>query len=227
MERRFFDYRIIYSRRRSIAIHVGADSGVVVRSPYHIPQKKIEEFVFSKSAWILKHLEKHSTITRISNIKYADGETILFRGNSYIFRLIPSEKNKIEIFNNTVQAYIKTPADSLKVKMIMDKWFRDKAEEEFLIKLNDILVRFNRYSFSPAGFAVKSMKRRWGSCTAKGKITLNTELIKLDDRFTEYVIMHELCHLVHHNHGTEYYKLLSEVFPAWKPVRKELRQYLG
>jgi predicted metal-dependent hydrolase len=70
------------------------------------------------------------------------------------------------------------------------------------------------------------MRSRWGSCSKQGKITLSTELIKLPDIFLEYVIIHELCHLKHHNHGKEYYKLLSELFPDWKIVRKGLRDYI-
>jgi len=70
------------------------------------------------------------------------------------------------------------------------------------------------------------MKRRWGSCSNKGVITLSTELIKFSDLYIEYVIAHELCHLKHHNHGSQYYTLLTEVFPEWKRVRKELRKYI-
>jgi predicted metal-dependent hydrolase len=69
------------------------------------------------------------------------------------------------------------------------------------------------------------MKRRWGSCSNKGIITLSTELIKLPDLYLEYVIIHELCHLKHHNHGSGYYKLLSELFPDWKAARKDMRTY--
>jgi predicted metal-dependent hydrolase len=80
--------------------------------------------------------------------------------------------------------------------------------------------------FKPTGLVIRTMKRRWGSCSNKGVITLSTELIKLSDLYIEYVITHELCHLKHHNHGPQFYKLLSEVFPEWKTVRKELRKYI-
>jgi predicted metal-dependent hydrolase len=227
VEKRHFEYKIIYSRRRSIAISVGPDSGVVVRAPYMASAKKIEALVSSKSAWIVKHLEKQTTFTRLKAKQYADGETILFHGSYYTLRLIPSGKNRIEVLDDTIQASIRTPSEPEKVKIIIDRWYRERAEEEFRLKLTEILGRFSEYNFSPSGFSVKSMRRRWGSCTARGKITLNSELIKLNGKFTEYVILHELCHLVHHNHGADYYRLLSEVFPAWKSVRKELRQYLG
>ncbi|HCU21026.1 MAG TPA: M48 family peptidase, partial [Bacteroidales bacterium] len=67
---------------------------------------------------------------------------------------------------------------------------------------------------------------RWGSCSNKGKITLSSELIRLSDRYIEYVIVHELCHLKQHNHGPKYYGLLSELYPDWKRARKEMKAYI-
>jgi hypothetical protein len=81
-------------------------------------------------------------------------------------------------------------------------------------------------NFKPTGLVIRSMKRRWGSCSNRGKITLSTELIRLADIYTEYVIIHELCHLKQHNHGPKYYELLSELFPEWKRVRKEMRAFV-
>lgn len=81
--------------------------------------------------------------------------------------------------------------------------------------------------FKPAGLIIRKMKRRWGSCSNKGIITLSTELIKLPELYIEYVILHELCHLKHHNHGSGYYKLLSELFPDYKTVRKDLKKFIN
>jgi predicted metal-dependent hydrolase len=70
------------------------------------------------------------------------------------------------------------------------------------------------------------MKKRWGSCSSKGKIAISYDLIRLDEIYAEYVIIHELCHLKHHNHSSNYYNLLSEVYPEWKKVREELKKYV-
>jgi predicted metal-dependent hydrolase len=94
------------------------------------------------------------------------------------------------------------------------------------MKFREVIGKFSRFGFRPAGFAIRSMKRRWGSCSSKGKITLSTELIKVPERWTEYVILHELCHLIHHNHGQKYYELLSEVCPEWKNIREEMKSYV-
>jgi predicted metal-dependent hydrolase len=227
METRTFEYKIVYSRRRSIAISISPDYGVVVRAPLRASKKSIEGFVDSKSEWIIKHLEKHSTLTRINHKKYLDGEVLLLNGQAYTLKITPGDKNTIDITGSTIIAMLKDSEDVGKTKVIIDKWIRRKAEVEFAHRFNGLLLKFSHYHFSPAEFSVRTMKRRWGSCTVKGKITINSELIKLEDKFTEYVMLHELCHLKHPDHSSAYYKLLSEVFPAWKSIRKELRQYTG
>ena len=89
-----------------------------------------------------------------------------------------------------------------------------------------MLKKYEDQRFKPEALVMRTMKRRWGSCSNKGIITLSTELIKLPDLYIEYVVIHELCHLKHHNHSARYYKLLSDLFPEWKAVRTELRKYI-
>ena len=108
----------------------------------------------------------------------------------------------------------------------MYKGYKNEAVIIFPDLLSNVLQKHEIQVFKPTSLVIRTMKRRWGSCSNKGIITLSTELIKLPDLFIEYVILHELCHLKHHNHGREYYRLLSEVFPDYKQVRKELRRYI-
>jgi len=221
------DYKIVYSRRRSIGISVGPDSGVTVRAPYRTPVKKIESLVLSKSGWIRKHLENYKTVTRINQKKVvSDGELVLFRGKEYFIRIMESKKNSILLTENSIEIGLRNMEEKEKTGLLLEKWYKVIAEGIFRRKLDEILIRFKIYNFTPTGFAVKTLKRRWGSCTSKGKITISSELVKLNDIYLEYVILHELCHLRHHNHGKEFYKLLSEVFPDWKQRRNELKKYI-
>ncbi len=112
------------------------------------------------------------------------------------------------------------------IKRLLYKGYKREAEQYLPLLLKKVLVEHKNQMFRPSGLIIRTMKRRWGSCSNKGVITLSTELIKLSDLYIEYVIAHELCHLKQHNHGSKYYKLLSEVFPEWKSARKELRKYI-
>jgi predicted metal-dependent hydrolase len=221
------EYKIVYSRRRSIGISVGPDSGVTVRAPHRTSARTIENLVISKSTWIKKHLENYKSVVRIkNNIIYTDGATVLFRGKDYQIRIIESKTYSVKLIEDSIEIGLRNIAETDKAGLMLEKWFRIIAEGIFRKKFEEILIRFRNYNFTPAEFSVRTLKRRWGSCSSKGKITISSELVKLDDIYLEYVILHELCHLRHHDHGQKFYKLLSEVFPDWKQRRSELRRYI-
>ena len=118
---------------------------------------------------------------------------------------------------------LELPGDESAVKRLLYKGYKNEAVSVLPVMVNNMLERYKDQIFKPTGLVIRSMKRRWGSCSNKGKITLSTELIKLDDTFIEYVIIHELCHLKHHNHGSKFYELLSELYPDWRKARKEMK----
>jgi predicted metal-dependent hydrolase len=226
-DNQIIDYKVVYSGRRTIGISIGPDSGVTVRAPYRTSIKTIENLVLSKSTWIKKHLENYKSAIKIDNRKVcSNGEIVLFRGKEYYVRIIESKVYFTKLSENNIEIGLKKIEEKEKARLMLEKWYRVIAEGIFKTKFEEILIRFKNYNFSPASFSVRALKRRWGSCTSKGKITISSELVKLDDIYLEYVILHELCHLRHHNHGKEFYKLLSEVFPDWKQRRSELRKFI-
>ena len=221
------DYKIVFSRRRSIGISVGPDSGVTVRAPYRTSMRTIENLVISKSEWIKKHLENYKSAVRINSNKFCtDGAPVLFRGHEHQIRIIESKTYFVKLTENIIEIGLKNITEGEKAGLMLEKWSGLIAKGIFRRKFEEILIRFSKYNFVPSEFSVKALKRRCGSCSSKGKITISSELIKLDDIYLEYVILHELCHLRHHNHGKEFYKLLSEVFPDWKQRRSELKKYI-
>lgn len=189
--------------------------------------RTIEKFVQAKAGWIRKNLEKHSDLIRINHGKlYVDGETHLLMGKEYFLRLEESMKPYVNQDDNYIEVGIIDINDSRRIKNILDRWYSQKAQEHFNTKLEEILIKLRDQNFSPAKLVVKTLKSRWGSCSTKGKITISTELFKLDEKLAEYVIIHELCHLKYHNHGKDFYRLLGELVPDYKEIRKELRKYL-
>jgi predicted metal-dependent hydrolase len=218
-------YKIVFSRRRSISITVSPDKGVFVRAPYGASTKTIEKFVNDKADWIKKHAENYSGIIRINHDKkYTDGETHLFMGRQYTLRICDSTQPFVNLHDNIIEAC--TGDKEGKVRMLIERWYMTEAAKIITVKMNEIINRYRDYRFSPSELVVRKLKSRWGSCTSKGKVTISSELVKLDERFIEYVIIHELCHLKYHNHGKEFYNLLGELVPDYKSVRKNLRKYI-
>jgi len=220
-------YNVVYSRRRSISIIVSPGKNVTVRVPMRASLKTIEKFVQDKASWIRKHLNSKPGI-RLADTekKYTDGETHLFMGKEYLLRKTVSATPYIRLCNNEIVAGQSNIDNSQKTRALLARWYIQKAREIFDVMLEETLRRYADYGFSPSRLVVRSLKSRWGSCTSKGMITLNSELIKLDRVFIEYVIIHELCHLKYHNHGKDYYRLLGELVPDYKSIRKELKKYI-
>jgi predicted metal-dependent hydrolase len=221
------EFKVVYSGRRSIGISVLPDSSVIVRVPYLTSFKTITRIVCDKYGWVIKHRDNYRKLYNSSlNRSYTTGELHLFRGNRPILQIEKSAKPYVRFYDNTIELGTPKTDDSQSIKRMLYKGYKNEAMKLFPELLQKVVMEHENQMFKPAGLVIRTMKRRWGSCSNKGVITLSTELIKLSDLYIEYVIAHELCHLKHHNHGAHYYKLLSQVFPEWKTVRKELRKYI-
>jgi hypothetical protein len=201
---------------------------VVVKAPFHTSPSVIEKAIKEKSAWIIRSLSKFSSLIMIDNTNgYEDGDKILLFGRYFSLRLYQAQKFYVRLRDDdTIETGYQGEKTPSLIKAMLEKWFRSVARDKLTEKFREVLSRYSSFDFRPAGLTVRKMKTRWGSCSYKGKIAISYDLIRLADIFGEYVIIHELCHLKHHNHSAEYYRLLSEVYPGWKEVRKELKKYI-
>jgi predicted metal-dependent hydrolase len=221
------EFNIIYSGRRTIGISVLPDSTVIVRVPYLTSINTINRIIKQKYNWVLKHRDSYRrSENNPLNRSYATGSAHLFHGKETVLKIEKSGKSHIRFHDSTIEMGMAKTDDYDAIKRLLYKGYKREAEQYLPLLLKKVLVEHKNQMFRPSGLIIRTMKRRWGSCSNKGVITLSTELIKLSDLYIEYVIAHELCHLKQHNHGSKYYKLLSEVFPEWKSARKELRKYI-
>jgi predicted metal-dependent hydrolase len=221
------EFKVVYSRRRTLGISVRPDATVVVRVPLRTSDKTIIRIVEEKSDWIIKHRDSYKHLNHNKPGKsFSEGEKHLFRGNEAVLKIEKSAKPFVWFSDGIIDMGIAKPDDPKAVRRMLYTGYKREAGILFPELLDRMVLKHENQNFKPAGLVIRSMKRRWGSCSNKGMITLSTELIKLSDRQIEYVIVHELCHLKHHNHSSRYYELLSELFPEWKEVRKELKKFI-
>jgi predicted metal-dependent hydrolase len=221
------EYTIVFSRRRTLGISILPDSRVVVRAPLKASLATINGIVSDKAGWIRKHLDNHKTReTKKLNGDILNGEKQLYRGNECKLVVTRSEKPFVRFNENTIELGLDNPENQVIIKRLLQLGFRNEAARIFPLKVNEALVKYSDQDFRITGLVLRTMKSRWGTCSRKGVITLNTELVKLPEKYLEYVIAHELCHLKHHNHGKEYYLLLSKLFPEWKVVRQAMKEYI-
>jgi predicted metal-dependent hydrolase len=220
------NYRIIFSGRRSLSIVLHPVKGITVRAPYRTSLKTIERFVTLKAGWIQKTLDKYKSARSLNGTKtVSDGDKIMFMGREYDVKTIKSDKDYFSLHDNILEMGLGNINNPAMIRVKLNRWYMNKAKEIIPGRITEIINKYGDYAFVPTGISIRKMKSRWGSCNSKGRITINSELIKVNAELMDYVIVHELCHLKHHNHGSEFYLLLQRLVPGYKALRKELRAY--
>ncbi|WP_417535803.1 M48 family metallopeptidase [Methylophaga sp.] len=215
-----FDYTIIRSSRRKSMALVIKQGEVIVRIPTTLAVKTAQDFVDKKRAWIKQKLEQ---LPVIRETVYADGESFLFLGNTYQLDIhTSSAENTIKHIDNRIQLYTKKKDISAEgIKRQLEKWYRQQANELLTSRFFQLA---EAYQFFPKSLTIKTYKARWGSCYRSGDIQLNWKLIMATDKVIDYVILHELCHLRHHNHSKAFWQLVADICPTYKEHKLWLKQ---
>ena len=113
--------------------------------------------------------------------------------------------------------------DIAQVQTLVEEWYRTQAKRVLPERLEAMLPRFSRIALpTEPQLSIRKMSSRWGSCTEAGVITLNLKLMQVPKVYIDYVIVHELCHLVEHNHSQHFYRLLDRMMPDWRARRERL-----
>ena len=222
-----FRYKIVHSRRRTMSIIVSPDKGVLVKAPLRTPVSVIDNFVGEKAEWIIKTLKSFSSLVNLSDLACANGERLLYEGKEHLLRVLESDKYYVRLVNGSeIEVGTAGRKDPEVVHSLLEAWFKLIARKKLSDRFINILSRYKSCGLMPSSFSVARMKKRWGSCSSKGRIAISYDLIRLDPVFSEYVIIHELCHLKYHNHSSDYYRFLTELYPEWRQVREKLRKYI-
>ncbi len=219
-------YTIQYADRKTLGITVHPDGLVVVKAPIDTSKEVIKEKVSKRASWILKQQAFFQSFgSRMPERRYISGESHLYLGKQYLLRVTEGKPNSVS-FKGRCFEIVCTPKSKSKSKALMQEWYKERAKIKFAEIAEPIIQRFKKYEVEPASIYIQSMSNRWGSCTPKRKIILNVELIKAPKPCIEYVITHELCHLLHRNHTRTFYELLSKEMPDWERWKNKLEKLL-
>ena len=124
--------------------------------------------------------------------------------------------------NDRIEMLLPAPEDERRVALQLSRWYRAQAETVFNRFIDQHFPFFAERGHSRPALRIRTMKSRWGSLSSRGFINLNAELIKTGLACIEYVVVHELCHLEHMNHGPGFRRLLSQRLPDWERRKREL-----
>ena len=212
---------IIRSQRRTVAIQIHPDKRIELKVPLLYNINEVEPFLVKHHRWIFNRLDAPEKKSREPK-KYVDGELHYFLGKQYPIKIIISPENTVVFQDDTIVIYAKYDLPEL-IEVLLEKWYFTQARAVFQKISIPLTKQMAKYNVAPKSFTIKKMKTRWGSCSSKGSINLNLDLIKLPEGCIKAVILHELCHLVHMNHSKEFYALMTAEMPDWKVWDKQLK----
>ena len=219
------DFQLEFSSRKSLGITVTPDLEVLVKAPIDTPIEKVKEMIKKKAPWIIRQQSFFLVFhPKMTERKYVGGETHLYLGRQYRLKIIMEGAESVKLKGKFIEV---TTLDKARVKQLVSDWYLKNAKKKLHAIAQELIEKFKKYNVEPTSIVLREMPTRWGSCTSKGKIILNPELIKAPKGCIEYVIIHELCHLVHHDHTQKFLDLKTKEMPYWEKWKMKLEKLLA
>lgn len=213
------------AKRRTIAISVKPNLDVVVLASTKISDAKINEILHQKQSWIQKKLQ-HFQNTKTVVVKFEkieDGQKIYLLGRQVLIRIVNINTKKIIFDGNVIMIYCVYE----RAHVVLNKWIVEMAFNFFQERLKSCFQVFSqKIECKMPDLKVKKMKGRWGAMSSSGFMSLNLCLICVNLECIDYVIMHELCHVKHMNHGTKFYDLQELFVPDYRNIKKILESFV-
>jgi len=222
---RTIDFRLEYSDRKSLGITVTPEMEVLVKAPTDTSMDKVKEKIRKKAPWIIKQQSFFLSFQpKTSQRKYISGETHLYLGRQYRLQIIIAKEESVKLKGKFIEV---TAGEKSRRKDLLNDWYLQHAPTKFHSIAAPLIDKFKKHKVEPSSIVLRNMPTRWGSCTPKGKIILNPELIKAPKGCIEYVIIHELCHLIHHDHTQKFLDLQNKEMKDWEKWKMKLEKLLA
>ncbi|WP_415898436.1 M48 family metallopeptidase [Neptuniibacter sp. QD48_11] len=218
-------YKIIRSARRKTAAIQVDEKGVSVRVPVWVTDRWVRDWVNKKQDWIARQQAVMAQNLELFCLKTEKGAKFSFLGKEYVLDWCEGGRWDVHIQGDTLLVIMgkrrsSSKVDSERVEAFLKKWFKEQAvqiiSERVSYWAHKMGVQYNLLKY-------KSFKRRWGSCSARGEITLNWRLVFADKNIIDYVVIHELSHLTHLNHSPRFWALVEKYCPDWREKRSYLQ----
>ncbi len=220
---RTINYTLLHCDRKTMEIAVCPDSSVVVKAPVDASKELIEKKLAKRARWIVRQMNYFGQFNPKTPVRcYVSGETHLYLGRQYRLKLIHDPENSVRLTRGCFYVTARDAANPDMVRELLDAWYLEKAGEQFSKSIDRCWVKLKGYAVARPHVSIRRMQKRWGSLSDKGTITLNRDLIRAPRECIDYVVTHELCHLIYRDHSPEFYSLLESIIPGWEKVKHKL-----
>lgn len=212
------------ARRQTLSIEVHADLRVIVRAPARCPPGLISARVAERLQWIGRQLDRFRSDghERPASPRYLSGEAHLYLGEFCRLEVREARRTPVVLVSGVLRVTIPPGAGPDRTRRALEAWYRERAHEIFGQVLAERFEAFRQRGHACPTLKIRKMTNRWGSLAARRRMTLNLALIRAPRESIEYVVVHELCHLVYRGHGRGFYRLMDELMPDWSARKKRL-----
>ena len=224
-------YALTFANRKSIGITIRRDQSVDVRAPHGTDPARVDALLQKRARWIIRHRQNFAQMSPASSPAGEVPTSYAYLGQRVKVQVVALQnarvrREQVQLVDGLLTIWIKDTQDPARVMRLLARWRRQQAAILFSQRLNTLLAQNSGFSPHTPELAIRQMRARWGSCSATGKITINVKLLHFAEPLIDYVIMHELCHLIEHNHSSRFYALLTRLMPDWR-ARRECLNTLG
>ena len=217
--------KVMRKKIKNVHLKVFRSLDVVLSVPEQVPDEWINSFLSEREKWIDDQITKYKKSSGFNNLcDIRNGSSTQFLGKDMRIYKQASLTNRVEIDENKVYLFVTDISDEDLIQKTFSKWWRKTAEiiyHQEVDRFYNSIIR--KYEIAKPEMTTKKMKTLWGSCTPKrNKITLNEYLLKANIRCIQYVILHELTHLLYPKHNSDFYNFMTIHMPDWNERKKQL-----
>ncbi len=209
------------NRRKSADIRV-EEGAVSIVVPTSTSIEKIDQLLLAKRMWIKEKMALQLEIAPATGKQFVSGEAFAYLGRNYRLKVECGPFRPVKLLQGRL--VVQVPGGSQQPHMIRNallRWYKRQAA----LKIREKVARYAPVvGVDPSGVSIKSFKARWGSCTAKGELEFNWLIMLAPNRMVDYVVIHELCHLIHHDHSPEFWREVGRVMQDYQVCREWLRE---
>ena len=207
--------------RRSIGLRID-DRGLTVSAPLRASEKWLHSVLHDKADWVVKQLDNWQA-KKAPPIFWAEGARIPFRGEEFVLTLTPRVRGtEPQLHGEILHVPVGMDAEATHIEKAVTQWYRIEALRVF----KECAEHFAPLlQVAPQEIKLTSARTQWGNCSARGVVRLNWQLVKMPLHLIDYVVVHELAHLVEMNHSPAFWRVVESACPEYKACRAELRCY--
>lgn len=209
------------NKRRSIGLRID-DRGLTVNMPLRASEKWLHSVLQERADWVVQKLASWQAKKPLPP-QWLDGEAIVFRGETFTLRIVPSLFDAPPQLHGThLVVHVSAAGDPAAIEKIVMHWYKREALQLFTECIAHFAPLMN---VSPREIKLSAARTQWGSCTTRGTVRLNWQLVKMPLPLIDYVVVHELAHLVQMNHSAAFWRVVEDACPDYARRRGELRQW--